>query len=211
MKNCVVCILLFHALLYGYKVKAQSHEAQQLLLNVEKLAQLKNILEDLKKGYEIVFVGYSTIKSISEGNFNLHNAFLDGLFEVSPLVKNYVRIPAIIQAQVQLVKEYKMANIHFKNSGLFSKEELAYLGKVYSRLANESLKNLDALTAVLTARKLRMSDDERINSIDAIWKGMEDRLIFLRQFNNQLKVLAIQRSREKNAVITAKELYNLKK
>lgn len=29
---------------------AQSHEAQQLLLNVEKLRQMKNILRDMKRG-----------------------------------------------------------------------------------------------------------------------------------------------------------------
>lgn len=42
-------MLLFCA--FGISVRAQSQEAQQLLLNVEKLSQLKNILADMKKGY----------------------------------------------------------------------------------------------------------------------------------------------------------------
>ncbi len=44
--------------------KAQSAEVQQLLLNYEKLNQLKNILSDMKKGYQIVSKVYSTIKNI---------------------------------------------------------------------------------------------------------------------------------------------------
>ena len=38
-----------------------------------------NKLKDMKEGYEIVSKGYSTIRDISKGSFNLHEAFLDGL------------------------------------------------------------------------------------------------------------------------------------
>jgi hypothetical protein len=72
-------------------VSAQSDEAQQLLLNVEKLAQFKEILRDMKKGYEIVSNGYNTIKDISKGSFNLHDAFLNALLQISPTVKKYAR------------------------------------------------------------------------------------------------------------------------
>jgi hypothetical protein len=57
----------------------QSDEAQQLLLYIEKLAQLKNILNDMYRGYQIVSKGYNTNKDISKGNFNLHNVFLKRL------------------------------------------------------------------------------------------------------------------------------------
>jgi hypothetical protein len=39
-------------------VKAQATELAQLALNIEKLAQFKQILADLKKGYEILSGGY---------------------------------------------------------------------------------------------------------------------------------------------------------
>lgn len=79
--------------------KAQSYEAEQLLLNVQKLSQLKQMLADLKKGYETLYKGYSTIKDISEGNFNLHQIFLDGLFRVRPAVRNYKKVGDIISLQ----------------------------------------------------------------------------------------------------------------
>ncbi|RYZ18615.1 MAG: hypothetical protein EOO10_25490 [Chitinophagaceae bacterium] len=124
MKRCVVGLLMLTCLLTTSKVSGQVQEVQQLLLNVEKLAQFKNILEDLKKGYEIVSQGYSTIKNLSEGNFNLHDVFLDGLLAVSPTVGRYRRIADIIQAQISVVKEYKTAYRRFTGSRHFSPEEL---------------------------------------------------------------------------------------
>ena len=70
------------------------------------------------------------------------------------------------------------------------------MSNVYSNLFNKTLQNLDELTIVITAGKLRMSDDERIAAIDRVYDAITDKLIFLRSFNNESNVLAIQRSRE---------------
>lgn len=198
MKKVTVIFLL--ALGIAIKLPAQSEEAQQLLLNVEKLAQLKQILNDLKKGYSIVSDGYNTIKNISQGNFNLHKTFLDNLMAVSPTVKNYRKVAEIINAQVMIVKEYKGAYSRFKNDGNFTAEEIGYLNDVYTSLFNQSVKNLDALAMIITANKLRMSDDERLKAIDDIFDDMQDKLVFLRHFNNNTTILAIQKAKQtKNA------------
>jgi hypothetical protein len=76
--------------------KAQGQEMQQLLLNIEKLTQLKSILSDMKTGYQVYQRGYSTISSISQGNFNLHDVYLNGLLQINPAVKNYGRVAEII-------------------------------------------------------------------------------------------------------------------
>lgn len=177
-------------------VSAQSTEAQQLLLNVEKLAQFKKILSNMKKGYEIVSNGYNTIKDISKGNFNLHDAFLNALLQVSPTVKKYKRIADIISCQSQIIKEYKSAFNRFKASNLFAVSEINYMEEVYKNLFNKSLQNLNELTIVITAGKLRMSDDERIAAIDRIYIEITDKLVFLRNFNSEGNVLAVQRGRE---------------
>jgi hypothetical protein len=208
MKKLIFMVLL---LLSGasVKVSAQAEEIEQLLLNVEKLAQLKQILTDLKKGYEIVSTGYNTIKNISQGNFNLHKTFLDGLMEVSPAVRNYKRVADIINYQILIVKEYKSAYRRFKQDGNFTPEEIKYLGSVYANLFNQSLKNLDALATILTSGDLRMSDNERIKAVDDLFISMQDKLLFLRHFNNNTTILAIQRSREKKDVHTAQKIYGL--
>jgi DNA repair ATPase RecN len=215
MKRCVLkksigLLLLAFSLSASTKLYSQSQEVQQLLLDVQKLAQLKNILADLKKGYQILEGGYTTIKNISEGNFNLHATFLNSLLQVSPTVKNYKRIADIISTQLKIVKEYKNASRQFQNSSLFNEGELDYISNVYTNLFNQSVKNLDALATLITSGTLRMSDDERLTSIDNIWKTVSDQLSFLRHFNSETKILALQRAKEQNDVSTERSLFGIK-
>jgi len=207
MKKCVCVLLLI--IWFNVNGYTQSQEAKQLLLDVEKLAQLKNILTDLKKGYEIVSGGYNAIKNISEGNFNLHNVFLNSLLEVSPTVKKYKRIADIVSTQLKIVSQYKSALRQLKASGKFSNDEISYIQNVYSNLFNQSLKNLDALATIVTAGEMRMSDDERLSAIDNVWKEVENQFSFLQHFKNQAKVLALQRAKEQNDISTMNQLYNV--
>ena len=205
MKKCIWFIFLIFIDVRAY---SQSQEAQQLLLDVQKLAQLKSILEDLKKGYTILESGYSTIRNISEGNYNLHDLFLNSLLEVSPTVRNYKRIADIISLQLRIVKEYQAAFKQFKGSQLFDDDELKYFASVYSNLFNQSFSNLDALATVITSGQLRMSDDERLSEIDGIWKNISDQFSFLKDFNNKTRVLALQRAKEKSDVEVMRALAN---
>jgi hypothetical protein len=163
----------------------------------------------MKKGYEVISSGYSTIKNLSQGNFKLHKAFLDGLMEVSPAVRKYKRIGDIINDQVLIVKEYKNAFTRFKKDNNFNPDEIEYIGKVYMNLFKISINNLDELTIVVTANNLRMSDDERLAAIDRIYNDMKDKLMFLRHFNNNTTILAVQRAREKNDAVTMRKIYGI--
>jgi len=209
MKKLLIIGTAFILFLLPSKVTAQKQEIQQLILNIEKLAQFKQILKDMKKGYEILSGGYNTVKDLSEGNFSLHETFLDALMQVSPTVKNYKRIGDIVNYQVLLVKEYKSAFNRFRDSKNFNPEEIAYLERVYDNLFKQSLRNLDELTSVITANKMRMSDDERLATIDKIYADMQDKLLFLRNFNNNTAVLDLQRAKERNDTRAMRNIYKL--
>nr|MBD3622737.1 TerB family tellurite resistance protein [Sunxiuqinia sp.] len=208
-KLAVIFGITLFSLTIPNKALAQADEIAQLLLNVEKLAQFEQILSDMKKGYEILNGGYNTIRDLSEGNFTLHKTFLDALMEVSPAVKNYKRVADIVNYQLILVREYKSAFNRFKLDNNFNQQELAYLRKVYENLFDQSLNNLDELLLIVTANKLRMSDDERLAAIDRIYADMQDKLVFLRYFNNNTTILALQRAKERNDVVTMRQIYGI--
>ena len=203
-KRTVLVLCFF---LSGYRLNAQSFEAQQLLLNWEKLSQLKNILTDMKKGYEIVSRGYNSVKDIASGNFSLHETFLDGMMLVNPEIKKYRRVADIISYQKNIISEYKSAFKRFENSDTFSQRDLEYLGKVYGELSKQSLRNLDDLITVITSTKLRMSDDERLKAIDRVFADTEDKLQFLRSFNKETSILSLQRQKEKAAINSLSRYY----
>jgi hypothetical protein len=207
--NIVAGLVLLIFTINVRKGYAQGQELQQLLLNIEKLTQLKGILSDMKTGYQIYQQGYSSISQLSKGNFNLHSVYLNGLLSITPAVKNYGRVPEILTQQASLISEYKNAYNRFKQSGTFSAGELSYMGSVYSQLVSQSLQNLDELTNVLTAGKLRMSDEERIKAINRIYLSSTDKLQFLRYFNRQGTLLNIQRSKNIGDSRTLKQLYGI--
>lgn len=210
MRKLMIAVALLLMVLMPNKSVAQYQEMQQLLLNIEKLAQFKQILSDMKRGYEILTGGYKVVKDMTQGNFNLHKTFLDALMQVSPTVKNYKRVGDIINYQILLIKESKIAIKRFASSKSFSEKEITYFEKVYNNLFMESLRNLDELTTVITANKLRMSDDERLEAIDEIYFAMQDKLQFLRNFNASSNILAIQRAKERNDVTALRGIYEIK-
>jgi hypothetical protein len=205
MKKIIVVLLV---LIYS-TVNAQTFEVEQLILDYQKLTELKSILSELKTGYQILSTGYETIRSISEGNFNLHNAFLSALLAINPAVKNYKHVADIISYQSSIVSEYKSAFSRFKQDKHFTPDEISYSGTVYGNLFNQRLNDIINLTNVLTANKMRMSDDERLHAIDGIYSTSKEQLMFLRSFNNSTTLLAIDRATDANDAESAMKLYGL--
>lgn len=211
MKKQSLLIALFVALasVGPSCASAQAAAIEQLVLDYEKLSELKTILSDMKKGYQIISQGYETVKNIASGNFSLHQVFLDALMAVSPAVKNYKRINDIVNAQLEIVKEYKQYYAQFKADRNFNPDELTYMGQVYGNLFNQSVSSLNELIMVITANQLRMSDAERINAIDRLYNDMQSKLVFLRSFNIQTETLSVQRTAEANDIGTLRNLYGI--
>lgn len=208
MKKIPILSCLFSLSLGMQLAQAQTDEATQLLLNVTKLNQLKEILSDLEQGYKTLQTGYSQIEKLSSGNFNLHETFLNQLLEVNPAVKDYYKVAEIIKYQLQLLNDYKRAYSVFRQSGQFTHQEISYLYQVYQNLMQKSLQQLDELTLVLTAGTLRMSDEERLKVIDRIHQGMMDKIQFLTSFNQDTQILSLQRAKAMQELSGIRMLYN---
>lgn len=200
-------ILLVTASLVGQiqPAKAQSVEVQRLLLDVKKLSQFKQLLKDLQTSYEVLNKGYSQIKEIAAGNFNVHKVFIDGLLQVNPSLIKYRRVADLIRDEKTIVAQYKAAFRYFRSGGRFHANELKYLSQVYANLVEKSMENLDALITVISAGKLSMTDAERLAEIDRLYGDTHKLLGFLTVFNH--KVFAVDRQRQ----VQVDEIADLKK
>lgn len=195
MKQLLFFFLCAGMWLMPLQAVAQAQEAMQLALNIQKLNQLRKILQNMYDGYQILMKGYNRVKGIAEGNFKLHDLFLDGLLQVSPTVRNYHKIAAILTNQKRLMQSAKQLVDKASSSDRFSLAELEYFGKVAERLGKASWDNLDALLMVVTARQLRMTDAERLEAIDRIYEKVQDQVMFLQSFTKEAQVVAQQRAR----------------
>lgn len=183
--------------------------AEQLSLDVQKLTQLKTILNDMYKDYEIIDKGYTDIKNIAEGNYNLHKAFLDGLLLVSPAVRDYPRITDILNTEYSIVSEYEAANNRFRADPHFTSSEISYLNDTYNALMQRSGKSIDELTMTITNDQLRLSDAQRLQAIDRVYVEITGQLSFLRRFNNNISIQAIQRAKAAVDIGALKILYGI--
>lgn len=194
-------------LLCSHAASAQRQEVAQLLLNVEKLAQFKEVLRQMKQGYKLLSKGYGTVKDLTQGNFTLHETFLDGLLKVSPAVKKYHGVAGLVRSQLQLAQQAKTAFRSFSQSDCFTASELAYIGRIYGRLLAQSIQLLDELSTLLSDGALRMSEAERIGAIDELLAQQQQRRDFLHYFNAQTQLLKVQRLKELNDVRAAQRFY----
>lgn len=193
----------------GVMAQSVSDDIQQLLLDVEKLSQLKQILTEMYQEYTMLYNGYEKIKGLSQGTFSLHKVYLDDLLLVSPAVGNYWKVADIVLKEANLVRDYKAASAYFRGSGLFSSQELDGIEVFYSTVVERAEKDLAELTMVITGGELRMSDGERLSAIDRIDTDVTGQLSLLHGYNNSAALQAAQRAQEAGDIGTVRALYGI--
>lgn len=209
MKRSILLLAFIASLLpIGCRAQSTTDLVEQLVLDFQKLQDMKAILQDMYTSYKILDQGYTRIKNIAQGQFSLHKAFLDGLLAVSPVVRNYYRVGEIIQTEYDLVREYKASSGRAHGSGIFTDVELGYIDGIYSTLFNRSLRSIDELTMVLTDDALRMSDAQRLAAIDRVYGEISGQLRAVRQMNDETSVQILQRKKAINDIQTLKRLYD---
>jgi len=204
--------LIFFGLLFlsVSRVAGQVQELQQLKLDLEKLAQFKLILSQMKQGYQTLQNGYNSVRDAAKGNFELHKNYLNGLLVVNPAVKHSPALRQIASDQVALVKMFQTALQQYQSSGLFSLGELHSLSDKYSMSSQKVDDDLELVAQVISSGKLRMNDAERMELINAVHEDITKQHELIRSMiidYSRLMALRQQQKRDNNAV---KKLSGLK-
>ncbi len=189
------------------KAQSVADLVQELTLDYQKLAGMKNTLNHMYSGYNVLTRGYNAVKGVSMDNFNLHKAFLDAQLLVSPGVRAYPRARDIIRNQQDVISEYRSAKSSYAGSDLLTPAERNFLSAVYERLTQASADDLDELNRVTTDSQLRMTDAERLAAIDRLYLQSTDQLGYLRKFNEQLAGMLRQRQAYRSDRQTVNSLY----
>ncbi len=139
----------------------------------------------------------------------LYKDYFDELQKVKSIISYYKRIKEITEKQVRLVQEYKLAYTLFKQDKHFTPEELEYMGRVYTGILDESVKNIDQIFLVINSFSTQMTDAKRLEIINAAADQIDINYNDLKAFNQQGIVLSLQRAKAENDVDVIKKLYGL--
>lgn len=181
----------------------QKKTQQKYLLS--QIAALQVYIGYAKKGYEVVGSGLSTIRDISNGEFNLHNAFISGLKKVSPTVARDFRIPEILAYQLEIVRSFNS----LRRSGKLGTEHLSYLSLVADGIIEACYNDLGELLLVITSGKLEMEDGQRMQRIAEIHERMMDRSAFSQDFCNDATLLIKQKQAEQRSIENLRRYYEI--
>lgn len=151
------------------------------------------------------------IKDWVEKQRKLYDDYFQELWKVKAALAYYKRVKDIIERQVQMVNEYKGAWAIFRQDKNFTPEELDYIYNIYSGMMDESLKSIDQLFMVVNAFTTQMSDAKRLEIINTVSDNLEQQYVDLKDFNNQNKMLSIQRASEQGEIEYVKRLYGFQR
>ncbi len=178
-------------------------------LKIQKLQNKTIWLQNAQKTLENAMskVKLTEISDWVEKQRKQYDDYFQELRKVKNILTTYQRVKDIVNDQVAMITEYKAAWAMFRQDKHFSADELNYMAEVYTGMMNESLKNIDQLFLVVNAFTTQMSDAKRMEIINAAAKGMEAGFLDLKEFNNQNKLISVQRAADKGEIEYVKKLY----
>ncbi|HVM87897.1 MAG TPA: hypothetical protein VMT76_06890 [Puia sp.] len=140
---------------------------------------------------------------------DLYSEYYQELSAVKQIIAGYDKVKSIVQLQERIVSEYQSAYALFRQDKHFTSSEITYMYNVYTGIINESLKNLEQATLVVSSLVTQMTDESRLKIIHTAFTGMQKNYNDLKQFNNQNIQLSLQRASDADDLQTVKQLYGL--
>lgn len=215
MKNA--CILAL-ALLVLYPVRAQDapnfnewfrQKKTQKKYLVQQIAALQVYLGYLKKGYEIVDNGLTTIGNIKDGTLTQDQTYLNSLKTVSPVVRDAPETERVLNYQRYIVHAFQELQTFVASNEYFTDREKEYIHTVHLNILRECQDSLDELNLILTAGETEMTDDDRLERLDKMHEEMLDRYSFTRSFVSSTRLLALQRAKEHHEINSLKRIHEM--
>jgi len=185
-------------------IKAIDLQVQRLqnrtidLQNIQK--QIENTLSKLK---------LQEIADWTEKQKQLYEEYFDELWRVKSFITYYKRITEIIQAERDLINEYKRAYALIRQDNHFSEEEIEYIRTVYSGIIDKSTESLDQILLLLESFTVQMSDAQRLELLNRSADEIEMYATDLRRFTDRNAQLSLQRAKNLDEINTIKKMYGI--
>ncbi|AKK71330.1 hypothetical protein OK18_00580 [Chryseobacterium gallinarum] len=202
MKN-----LLFTLFMVMFVTLSQKSKAQWVVTDPGNL-----ISGVLNSANEIVQTS-STVSNVVK-NFNeVKKVYEQGkeYYDKLKAVNNLVKDARKVQQTVLLVGD--VSNMYVNNFGKmlndknFSADELMAIGNGYSALLNESTELLKELKQIVTSSSLSLSDKERMEIIDRVYKEVKEYHSLVRYYTSKNISVSILRAKKQNNTKRVMELY----
>ena len=118
-------------------------------------------------------------------------------------------VAEIVALQLAIVERFKTALSRYGQEKGLGENEVAYISNVYAAVLADGLADVNTLLELLTADKLTMTDDQRVDRVRGLDDAMKARYAFTTGFTEQADLLGLQRQAVGTDGGTVKGLYGL--
>jgi hypothetical protein len=181
----------------------------QIRYLVRQIAALQVYLERLKKGYEIVDKGLTTIGNIKDGKFSMDKDYQNSLKRVSPVVAGSPLADQILRYNEQTLAGLTALQQEVNGNVNFTEEEHDYVGRVRLRALTQTNAWLDELRWILSAGQSEMTDDERLGHLERLHGHCKRGFLFSGEFVRNTRLLVRQRAKEQQTIDVLRKLYGV--
>jgi hypothetical protein len=180
-------------------------------LKVQRMQNQTIWLQNAQKALEnqLSKLRLTEISEWTDKQRKLYGDYYDELWKIKSAISYYQRIKDLTVRQAQLVGEYQKAWGLFHSDKHFNAGELAHMQEVYSGILESSVRNLDQIMLVINSFKTQMTDEQRLELINAAGDRLDENFTDLKQFNTQNLMLTLQRGKEQGDVNQIKALYGI--
>jgi len=180
-------------------------------LAVQRLQTQTLVLQNAQKTLENTMQDswLSEITGWVQQQEELYTNYYQQLGQVKSVFTTYSKVRQLIQRQTQLLQQYQQARSALQQDPHFSIDERNYIGKVYTNLLNETIRNTKQLGLVMGNFLTQMDDASRLRLIDETAVNIDHNSIALREFTQQTVQLSAQRSKETQELQSIKRLYGI--
>jgi len=139
----------------------------------------------------------------------LYDEYYKELWKVKSTIAYYKRIKNLTMKQIAMVGEYQRAWRLFQSDKHFRAEEIVEMQRVYLGILDASAKNLEQIMLIVNPGKTQMTDQQRLEAINAAGDRLDENFGDLKQYNNQNMILSLHRSKDLNEIKTIKNYYGI--
>lgn len=180
-------------------------------ISIQKLQNQTIVLQNAQKVVENTMskLKLDEITAFAQKEQTLFSGYYQELQQVKSIISGYQKVGKILQMQTQMVSDYKTAYNLFKNDTHFTPREIRYMYTVYAGILDKSVRDLSALTTILSAYSTQMSDGRRLELIEKLAIDMQDNRLTLLQFNRQNQLVSLNRATSEQETKAIRSYYGL--
>lgn len=173
-----------------------SNLAQSIVNTTRNVIQTTTTAENMVKNFQ------ETVKIYEQGK-----KYYDALKSVHNLVKDARKVQQTVLLVGEISDIYVNSFQKMLADGNYTTDELAAIASGYTKMLEESSGMLDELKTVVTQTGLSMTDKERMDLIDRIYRDVKNHRNLVRYYTNRNIGVSYLRAKEKNDTRRVLDLY----